>query len=1072
MKQKLLLSLLLLFVGVNMQAQTAVSDAQMDERFDNKEQKLPYGWFTEGWVVKDSVIQTQASSSSSFDLEQLMGTGGSEKKEDPSDDPKDEPGDNPEGDPGDEPTEDPEEGNKSEFNIGDLLSSFMGGDSKPNYLLTPPLVVKDGETLVFKAKKGDKGSSGSSMSISFGNADSTFVVERSVYSRNEWVRVADFTTELDTLYKDFTIADTPAGEYRFRFRAGGAVMIDSIAGFHIDNEAPDIYIIENDVRAWHLDYSLCSKDSTRTLKVINTATGKLNVNITPENATLFSVSKNALEVEAADTLAVDITFNFAAGKAGRNETNITFTPTDERVLGKTLRAMAVITQPDVWLENFNSNKQPKGFFTEGWLFRDQVATTSADDGMGAMFGGGTSSFLMTPPLKVESTDEVLLFSAKSGSGDDGMAGMGGMFGGGSSSVIVEKSVYGSNKWEKVREFTEPLDSTYKVLWVSYIEPGEYRFRIIASDSIVVDSIAGFHLDENAPDIYVLQNNTAVRAISYGMPQANSTQSLAIVNTGTGTLQVGIATTDEKTFALSSKELGIEAGDTISVDVTYVFDQESLGIHQGAVTFTPTTPVLVPVACPLTAYSTYADAWTEDFEPEYLREDETKPIAFPEGWETTGWEVKLPGSGGGIMDMFSGMMGGGGDAAPKTWMATTASDAYELITPPLQAKKGDVLRFYAELGGGMMAMMGSLMGGGGSGQLNVYYKLATAPEENWTYYDTFTQSGFNYFVAPYSGVYQLLFTSPSASLDNFYGFHKPIQEVVISDDNDDANKEVFDNFNGQTVNVKYDRTLAATQQTDGTWIPRAYIVSLPYDYNFTDYYDADQARIFRLRFKEEHYKQFIFLPDDSATPTLMEAGRAYLVIVLKGEMNLGGFGVTLNSQVVDDEQNVVNDFEDWYFNDTFTPVGKWQANLRSITDVEADNMNIFGLRDDGTWARFCSEGGESKYRILPFRGYCEVTTSKDTPAEANRHAAAAPGTYKSTFQTSDQQGTTTGETVNYDELSHEGNIPFIETDPTGIQPTLRAIDADGTSLYFDLQGRLLNGKPLKGLYIENGKKMVK
>jgi len=36
---------------------------------------------------------------------------------------------------------------------------------------------------------------------------------------------------------------------------------------------------------------------------------------------------------------------------------------------------------------------------------------------------------------------------------------------------------------------------------------------------------------------------------------------------------------------------------------------------------------------------------------------------------------------------------------------------------------------------------------------------------------------------------------------------------------------------------------------------------------------------------------------------------------------------------------------------------------------------------------------------------------------------------------------------------------------------RAIDTDGTSLYFDLQGRMLNGKPVKGLYIMNGKKVI-
>jgi hypothetical protein len=34
--------------------------------------------------------------------------------------------------------------------------------------------------------------------------------------------------------------------------------------------------------------------------------------------------------------------------------------------------------------------------------------------------------------------------------------------------------------------------------------------------------------------------------------------------------------------------------------------------------------------------------------------------------------------------------------------------------------------------------------------------------------------------------------------------------------------------------------------------------------------------------------------------------------------------------------------------------------------------------------------------------------------------------------------------------------------TGIEATFRTIDTDGTNRYFDLQGRMLNGKPEKGL----------
>lgn len=58
------------------------------------------------------------------------------------------------------PEEDPEEDPESSptgtggFDISSLLQSLMGGDSKANYQLTPPLVINEGETLVFSAKKG------------------------------------------------------------------------------------------------------------------------------------------------------------------------------------------------------------------------------------------------------------------------------------------------------------------------------------------------------------------------------------------------------------------------------------------------------------------------------------------------------------------------------------------------------------------------------------------------------------------------------------------------------------------------------------------------------------------------------------------------------------------------------------------------------------------------------------------------------------------------------------------------------------------------------------------------------
>jgi hypothetical protein len=51
----------------------------------------------------------------------------------------------------------------------------------------------------------------------------------------------------------------------------------------------------------------------------------------------------------------------------------------------------------------------------------------------------------------------------------------------------------------------------------------------------------------------------------------------------------------------------------------------------------------------------------------------------------------------------------------------------------------------------------------------------------------------------------------------------------------------------------------------------------------------------------------------------------------------------------------------------------------------------------------------------------------------------------------------------------GSYKPSEGSGSAIQPVIRTIDRNGTERYFDMNGRLLNGKPQKGIYIHNGRK---
>ena len=371
------------------------------------------------------------------------------------------------------------------------------------------------------------------------------------------------------------------------------------------------------------------------------------------------------------------------------------------------RIVLSISDPDVWAVDFNDNQMPLGCYGEGFVVKDSVATHYNPDGggmaaMAAIFGGGgASDWLMTPPLTIQGVRDAVVFSLKNGDGSykgpiiDPQA-----------SVTIEKTIYGSNKWEKVDayQFKDTLDH---VKWISWIPAGDYRFRFVSADSLCIDSIAGGRINMNAPDLLVRHNGRSVQTVNYGIARGNQTKTFQLINTGTSDLQLYAMSSDPAFYTLSEQTFNIAAGESANIDVTFNFNAEALGAHQAALVLAPTNCQIATQMIYLSAYITYEDAWSEDFEPEFVVE-EGQNIDLPLGWSSTGWQITK----GGGMDMMAMMGMGGGE---KSWAPHTDSDAYELITPELQAKKGDVLRFYADIS---------------SGWLNLFFKRDV--DADWTY----------------------------------------------------------------------------------------------------------------------------------------------------------------------------------------------------------------------------------------------------------------------------------------------------------------------------------------------------
>ena len=1012
MKKLLLLSMSLLFMGVNMRAQS-ISAEQMDERF-NDGTNMPFGWFAEGWSVKDG--HATSKSQSSFGGFGGGGTG---------------------------------TGTGTGTGMGDFDMSSLFGSNKSYYLLTPPVNVTPGDELVFSAKKPGKDDSG--MGGGGGSMDmgAFFVVEKSVYGSNKWLKIQDFYSELnDSAFQTFKVSANDSGEYRYRFRTSTGIEIDSVAGFHIDNQAPDLYVTVDSISTDFVNWGIQKGDSTKSFYVINTGTGPLKVRISSSNDWLFKISNREFNIEAGDSAKLDVTFVYSEGQIGWNEALLTFSATDKRLSVQKIGVSAIITKPGVWVEDFNNPKKelPYGWFTEGWEITDSTAAVKSGDFMGASPG----SYLLTPPLDVQAKEDVLVFSVKKGSSGFDMSAMMDMFMGSStkaSILTVEKTVYGSNYWEKVHEFTDSIDKNYTTLAVTGFEPGQYRFRFKSSSSVAIDSVAGYKFIDNAPDLYITIDSVNTPRYSFGMVKANTTKTFMVINTGTGTLEVNVASSDPSIFSVSQGQLTIASGDSATLDVNFIYDEFLLGEKTADIVFTPYDDRIKPQTISVKAYSTYVEAWEEDFEldPEYVGDDE-KPQPLPEGWETTGWELRKGGAGG-----MASMMGGGNES----WQPQVAETEYDLITPRLQAKKGDMLYFEVSMksSGGLMGMF---MGGGGNNIVLAYYNLEGTDE--WVKFGEYTKDDAVIFMAPVSGIYRLKFTGREVTLDNFMGFRTPLQDIYLYDGQD--NSAVLAQYDGQQVNVHYDRVLSAVPNADGSWTSKAFTLCLPYDFNFSEYYSSDQVRIYRLVYVDFYNKNFIFTNDFNYA----SAGCAWMVVVDEGSVRLNAVNVTIQANSCETRGQNVRDYKDFTaINPEGTTVGQWKGTFQKIYDYEAEPLNLYGMQNDGRWLPYTvsPDHGRGWSWIGNFRAYFQPDASQGNMGRR---------TFKPMFMLS-IAGDETEEVEEFPAVVFDEEF-FTEEYATEINHVIPDTDADEKTehRYYDLQGRRLHDKPAKGLYIDNGKKI--
>ena len=254
--------------------------------------------------------------------------------------------------------------------------------------------------------------------------------------------------------------------------------------------------------------------------------------------------------------------------------------------------------------------------------------------------------------------------------------------------------------------------------------------------------------------------------------------------------------------------------------------------------------------------------------------------------------------------------------------------------------------------------------------------------------------------------------------------------------------------GYDITLNNRTTLAAVQNADGTWQSKAFSVCLPFEVNFRQQFGDDAVT--------EHVKAYMAHRIDLDKKELIftgvfpeiKAGEAYMIVVEKGSVSLTGKNVTIVDTPATPEKVMSAADEN-------KQIGEWKGTFRTIGNDEMIAGNNFIAQKDHTFK--CQPKGKTGCWTNPFVGYLAPLEALTSGSYLIKYVPTGQGD-------GDEEGEVTDFPADLYDFDYE-----IEGDETGISTAIRT--ADGNGRYYDLQGRQINNKPSKGLYIKNGKVII-
>ena len=271
------------------------------------------------------------------------------------------------------------------------------------------------------------------------------------------------------------------------------------------------------------------------------------------------------------------------------------------------------------------------------------------------------------------------------------------------------------------------------------------------------------------------------------------------------------------------------------------------------------------------------------------------------------------------------------------------------------------------------------------------------------------------------------------------------------------------YNFYARHASYDRTFSAIDNGDGTWTSKAYSVCLPFTAILEQCVaNLEDVSLYYLYYVDTKTNEFVFTNDDSKH---LAAGHPYVLVVHKGSFTMKA-DANDNSFFFDNdlievaaetsEEHIINIKADGQEVGT----GLWRGTYRKYSNDECAEMLAYIIQSDGCYKRVRND--EERFRGA-YVGTFRAIFTPDEPLSRN--------SYKMKYQHHQEGGGADDEVgaLPTDLFDSDGDMSGYD-DETSIHE-MKSKPSSANDAIYDLQGRPLNGKPTKGLYIHNGKKVI-